>query len=429
MALVVLNGFFVASEFAIVKVRATRMQELARKGVRRASTATSAIARMDEYLSATQLGITLASLALGWIGEPAFARLFEPLLAGWGRLQSVVTHSLAATMAFLTITFLHIVIGELAPKSLAIQRTEATALWTAWPMLLFYRATYPVIWALNGGANLLLRLFGLSPATDHERGHSEEEIRLILTQSQEKGILGRDQSRMLERVFEFAGRRVRQVMVPSVEVVFLDLHKSVEENLEIARRHKHTRYPLCDGTLERVVGIVHVKDLFWKHRELGSRLDLRLIKRSVQFVPESASVQVALSHLKSSQNHLAVVIDEYGSVVGVVTLDNVLQELVGDIRDEFDWGAEDLAPSIRRVDERRLVVHGRVLLDDLAGELGITIDDDENDTIGGHVMSLLGRSAEVGDEVLVADVFRVRVAGMKGLQIVELVFERVAPAD
>ncbi|RPI25986.1 MAG: HlyC/CorC family transporter [Acidobacteria bacterium] len=423
--LVLLNGFFVASEFAIVKVRPTRVQELKELGVRGASTASSIIHRMDEYLSATQLGITVASLGLGWIGEPAFASLIEPLLTSFGRMKEVVAHSLAVVIAFLIITFLHIVIGELAPKSVAIQRAETVSLWTAAPLALFYRVSYPFIWALNGAANGFIRLIGLPPLAEEGHAHSPEELRMILTQSQEGGILDRDERLMLERVFEFGDRTVRQIMVPSTEVVFFDIRRTAEENLETARTHQHTRYPLCDGTLDRVLGLVHVKDLFWKQRELGPRFDFTMVKRPVEYIPDSASVRSLLAELRSTRTHLAMVIDEYGSTVGIVTLDNVMSELVGDIRDEFDIGPEAAYADIRKLDDKRYLVRGRVLLEELDTELGIALEDEENDTIGGHVMMLLGRAAVIGDEVRIANAYRVRVVGMKGLQITDLIIERL----
>ncbi len=424
LILVLLNGFFVASEFSIVKVRVTRIQELARKGSARAVRAAKVIGKLDEYLSATQLGITLTSLGLGWIGEPAFAELFAPLFVSFGGLQPVLSHSLAATVAFLTITFLHIVLGELAPKSIAIQRPVPVVLWTAPPLALFYKVSYPFIWALNGTATLFLKAIGLPPVTESELVHSEEELRLILAQSNERGVLGRDERRMLERVFDFGDRNVRQVMVPSTDVVFLDVRRTSVENIEIAREHQHTRYPLCDRNLDRVLGIVHVKDLF-AQQDLGPDFDLSTVKRPAQFVPDSAPISSLLADLRRTRNHLAIVVDEYGSTVGIVTLDNVLGELVGDIRDEFDIEPEGTSSPVQKLEAGRYLVHGRVLLEELHYELGIELDDDENDTIGGHVMMRLGRTAVVGDEVDIGDEYRARVTGMKGFQITSLLIDKV----
>jgi len=423
LSLVFLNGFFVASEFSIVKVRASRIQELNQQGKRGAGRAQTLLQSMDEYLSVTQLGITIASLALGWIGEPAFASLFEPILRNIGGLQPVLTHTLAAVSAFLLISFLHIVVGELAPKSLAIYRAESVILWIGRPLAWIYKISYPFTWALNGTANFLLRLMGLGPLSEVDLAHSEEELRLILANSHAHGILDRDERKMLERVFDFADRSVRQVMVPSTEVVFLDLQKSLDENLEIARKDRHTRYLLCDRTLDKVAGILHVKDLFWQYRQLGKNFNLTLVKRPVQFVPETKLIKTLLTEFRRNRTHLAVVVDEYGATIGIVTVEDILEELVGEIQDEFDL---EMPPQmIQSTGEHQYMIHGRALLVEVENSLGISIDDDENDTMGGHLMMLLGRTAEVGDELTVANQYRVHVVGMKGLQITDLVFEKL----
>lgn len=421
-ALVFCNGFFVASEFSIVKVRESRIRELVQKGKWQAQRAHSLVKNMDEYLSATQLGITISSLALGWVGEPAFASIFDPLLGDLGGFSSIATHSLAATSAFLLITLLHIVLGELVPKSLAIQRADSVIRWIAAPLAWFHTISYPLIWILNGTANALLRLVGIAPMSETELAHSEEELRLILADSQAKGVLDLDEITMLERVFNFADRSVRQIMVPSLEVDFLDLQKSLENNLEATRQHQHTRYPLCDGTLDHVAGIIHIKDLFW-HRGATEELHLELVKRPVQFVPESKDIKSLLSEFRHTRTHLAIVVDEYGATAGIITLEDILEELVGEIQDEFDI---DLPPPmIRKTEDDLYMIHGRTLLEDVERELGVTIHDEENDTIGGHVMMVLGRTAEVGDEVTVSGQLKVRVVGMKGLQITDLVSEKL----
>ncbi len=420
--LVVLNGFFVNAEFAIVKVRETRLRELMGQGSRRAAIAHKIVGKMDEYLSATQLGITLASLGLGWLGEPAFASLFEPVVERFFEPRPGLLHTLSAGSAFILITFLHIVLGELAPKSLAIQKAEASVLWTATPMLLFYRISYPFIWALNTTATFFLRLVGIQPSSEHDIAHSEEELRFLLTHSKETGALDRDKRRLLERVFEFTERSVRQVMVPSVEVKFLDIQKSTEDNLELARRQKHTRYPLCDGSLDRVVGIIHVKDLFWNYKLIGPDFDLDSIKRPVHFVPESKGIKSLLADFRRSRIHLAIVVDEFGSMVGMVTLEDVLEELVGEIQDEFDIGVPP--EMVRKAGPQQFVVQGRALVEQVEAALKIALDDEENDTIAGHIMMRLGRTAKIGDEVPLPGFFKARVVGMKGLQITDLVIER-----
>lgn len=421
---VFLNAFFVAAEFAIVKVRSTRLDELIRQRRPRAVTAKRLVSSMDEYLSATQLGITLASLALGWIGEPAFAELFAPMFVSTGALEPVLAHTLAIVTAFLLITFLHIVLGELAPKSLAIQLPEPTVMAIASPLVLFYRMTYPFIWALNGTASVFLRLIGIRPASEIESAHSEEELRLILAHSSQKGVLGEDERRMLERVFDFGDRSVRQIMVPAGEVGYLDVQYSLEDNLRIALSQGHTRYPLCEGGLDHVIGIIHVKDLLWRYQELGPDFDLKRIGRPVLFVPESKLLRSLLPELRRARTHLAVVVDEFGSTVGVVTLEDILEELVGEIQDEFDGEAPP--PMIQELGENGWLVNGRTLLEQFEEAFDLQLADEENDTIAGHVMMVLGRTARVGDEITVGDRFRIRVTEMRHLQITDLEVRKMA---
>jgi CBS domain containing-hemolysin-like protein len=421
--LVLLNGFFVAAEFSMVKVRSTRIEELIKQGTARARNASKLVSNMDEYLSATQLGITIASLGLGWIGEPAFAELFQPAFEGLGALEPVLAHSFAVTVAFLLITFLHIVLGELAPKSVAIWAPEQVVLATAAPMVLFYRISYPFNWALNSTAAAILRLFGVTPVSELESAHSEEELRMILAHSHAKGVLDWDQQQMLERVLEFGDRSVRQIMVPAGEVHFIDVERSLEDNLATVRKYRHTRYPLCKSSFDHVEGVIHVKDLFWRHGELGPGFELTSMKRPVGFVPETKLIKSLLQEFRETRTHLSIVVDEFGSSVGVVTLEDILEELVGEIQDEFD--PETPIPMVLKQDGNHYLVHGRALLEELEEELGVVLADDENDTVAGHVMMILGRTARIGDEVVVAGCFRARVIGMRNLQITDLTFERV----
>lgn len=421
--LVFVNGFFVAAEFSIVKIRATRIDELIQQGTKGALRARLLVDNMDEYLSASQLGITLASLALGWIGEPAFARLFAPAFEGLGWFEPVFSHSLAVTVAFLLITFLHIVLGEQAPKYFAIQKSESVVLATALPLIWFYRVSYPLIWFLNNSANLLLRMMGTKVVPELETAHSEEELRMILAHSREKGFLEMDEQRMLESVLDLGDRSARQIMVPSGDVIFLDTELGFEENLHLTRTHRHTRFPLCDGTLDHVIGLVHVKDFLWHLQELGPEFELKTIRRPVRFILETQLVKDLLPEFRKGRTHLSVVVNEFGSTVGILTLEDILEELVGEIQDEFDTEAP--TPMVQRRGDGSYIIHGRMLLEDLEDELDIDLNDDENDTVGGHVMMLLGRVARVGDEVTIAEQFVIRVQGMRNLQITDLSLERL----
>ena len=421
--LVALNGFFVNAEFSIVKVRETRLQELVRQGNRRAKTASRIVGNMDEYLSATQLGITLSSLGLGWVGEPAFAAIFEPVLYRLGLdAQPALRHTLAAGTAFILITVLHIVLGELAPKSLAIQKPEKSVLWTGSLLVWFYRLSYPFNWALNGAATLFLRSLGVRPNEGDELGHSEEELHILLSKSGE-GVLDREKKRLLMKVFSFAQHSVRQVMVPSLEVRYLDIQKSTDENLNVVFSQKHTRYPLCDGGLDRILGLIHVKDLFWNYRELGPGFQWNTVRRPTLFVPESKRVDALLAEFQKTRVHMAVVVDEFGTTIGIVTLEDVLEELVGEIQDEFDL--ESPPVMVRPSGAGRHLVNGRALIEVIEEKLGIELEDEENDTIAGHVMMRLGRTAQIGDELVVAEKYEIRVIGIKGHQITDLIFSEV----
>ena len=388
--LVFLNGFFVAAEFALVKVRPTQLDPHV-AGLRRGRIARHMVRHLDAYLSATQLGITLASLALGWIGEPAFAWVVEPLVSLVPGAGPAVVHSVALTLAFLTITILHIVLGELAPKSIAIRKPEGTALWVALPLYAFYKASYPAIWVLNHAANGILKSIGIEPVSEEELGPEEEELRLLLS-SRHGTRLSEDKRELLDNVFELSHRMARQIMVPRADVVYLDAARPIEHNLAIARRSGHTRYPLCEGSLDRVVGLVHIKDLFRNSRPLTSLED---VSREIAFVPETLTLDRLLNRMLAEKVHMAAVLDEYGGVSGIVTLENVIEEIVGQIQDEFD--AEK--PELTAVGDGVYQVSGSMLVEEVEDELDVEFSDRDEDTIGGVVLSELGRRAVVGDQV------------------------------
>ncbi len=416
LALVGLNAFFVAAEFSIVKVRDTRIDELVSRGVRRAAAVRHVLQHLDAYLSATQLGITLSSLGLGWIGEPAFAHLLEPVFAGLGRGSSLATHSAALTLSFLLITFLHVVFGELAPKTLAIERAESVALWVSGPIQVFRALFYPLIWSLNGAANLAVRLLGLEPASEASLAHSQEELRMILAMSSRSGLLGSSHARLLEKALGFSDRTVRQIMIPRGDIVYLDANRSDEENLAVVHASGHTRYPLCDGDLDRVVGIVHIKDLFLNPVAAGTFHDLRAVAHEPLFLPESLGLDRALAAFQKQRLHMAVVLDEYGGTSGIVTLEDVVEELIGEVQDEFD----EEAPKVQRLPDGRIVADASLSLEEAEREIGIPAETDEEvDTLGGLVLARLGRIARVGDAVEIAG-HRVEVARVRGRRIVRL---------
>jgi CBS domain containing-hemolysin-like protein len=414
LILVVINGFFVAAEFALVKLRPTQIEPLLARGDPRAKVAAHMLHHLDAYLSASQLGITLASLALGWVGEPAFAWVVEPLVMKIPGATPSMVHSVSVAVAFVTITCLHIVLGEQAPKSFAIRKSQATVLWVSLPLFVFFKVTYPIIWVLNKASISLIRLVGIEPVSEEQLVHSEEELRLLLG-SEDASRLSDQKREIIDNVFELSHRTARQLMVPRSEVVYLSLSRTVEENLEIARKSGHTRFPLCKEHLDDIVGLVHIKDLF---RAKAPTRSLDEIKRPIQFVPETLTVDRLLRRMQKERLHLCAVVDEYGGVNGIVTLENVIEELVGEIRDEFD--AEE-KPELVKKGDNVYRVSGGMLVMDLEDELDIEFSERDEDTVAGVVMSELGRLPRVGDQVTVGpltlEVLEVSRHTIKTLQV------------
>lgn len=408
VVLVALNGFFVAAEFALVKVRTTQIDPHVSRGSKRARVARHMIEHLDAYLSATQLGITLASLGLGWVGEPAFAWLIEPVVSRFGGSPALV-HSLSLTVAFVTISALHIVLGELAPKSLAIRKPEATSLWVAWPLFAFYKVTYPAIWLLNLAANAILKLFGIAPLSNGEHAHDEEELRLLLASST-ASQLSLPKRQLLGNIFELSNRIARQVMVPRGDVVYLSTERPLEDNLRVARESFHTRFPLVRGDdLDKVVGMVHIKDLFRSETPLTS---IESVSRKLPMVPETLKLDRLLRRMRAEKIHMAAVLDEYGGVPGIVTLENVIEEIVGSIEDEFDTERPELVAK----GDGLYLVSGSMLVADLEQELKLEFSERDEDTVGGVVLSELGRRPAEGDRVAV---------GPLAMEVVEVERNRV----
>jgi CBS domain containing-hemolysin-like protein len=393
-ALVLLNAFFVAAEFSIVKVRQTRIQELSDQGDVRARVAIKILEHLDAYLSATQLGITIASLGLGWIGKPAFARLFEPALASWGLWSDVVAQSISVAAAFAFITLLHIVIGELVPKSIAIQSAEAVVLWVAIPLWLFYVGLYPILAAFNGVSNAILRLFGFTPAAEGEAAHSEMELMMIVERAHRAGRVSSRRAELLRKFLSFPRRTARQIMVPRGEVTYLSLERTLEENLKIIREAGHTRLPLCEKGLDTIVGLVNVKDLIWRS-DGPAAADLRALRRDILFVPESKPIEDLLKEFQQRHVHMAIVVDEYGVMSGLVTLEDIIEELVGEIQDEYD----EESPAVQTMADGSYRVSGSMSLHDFAQRFGVRIEGAGETTVAGLVLARLGRIARVGDRV------------------------------
>jgi CBS domain containing-hemolysin-like protein len=420
--LVFLNGFFVASEFAIVKVRDSQIASLAGQGSKRVTVARRVVAHLDAYLSATQLGITLASLALGWVGEPFIAHMLHPVLALAGVTSPTIIASASFTIAFGIITFLHIVLGELAPKSLAIRKPVPTTLLVSRPLELFYRVFKPAIWLLQGAANLLLKtVFRIQPVGEHELAHSEEELRLLLAESEKAKTLTALGARISMRAFELQHLTAREIATPRPEVVFLDVDDSFAENLTRAKRSGHTRFPLCRGHLDETLGLIHIKDMIAIAGEPTP--ELSAIKRALPAVPEMMSLEKLLDVFLTKRAHLALVVDEYGGAAGIVTMDNVIEELVGDIQDEFDTEL----PAVERVNVDEFTVHGRLPLHELRKLAGLEVESAEVSTIGGYVTHLLGHMPKEGESVRIGE-YLATVSKSDGRRVRRVAFLR-AKAD
>jgi CBS domain containing-hemolysin-like protein len=393
--LVLINAFFVASEFAIVKIRPTRLEELVRQGNGRAKLALRLVRRLDSYLSANQLGITLASIGLGWIGEPAIADLIAPGLASLGSLAAPTAHTASLTISFVVISSLHTIIGELAPKSLAIQRTERVALWTALPLHGFFLLMWPFIWFLNGAANGFIRLFGLHPARDEELRHTSEELRMLLTTP----VSGLDAElrRMLVRIFDFRRRTARHVMSLRTDAATLRANMTIDEAVKVAGDAGYTRYPVLDEAGQTAVGYVHVRDLFdvlrgaRRARVLGELLRKPLVAR------ESTSVEGLRKQMQSTLVPLAVIVSDANDFIGIVTIEDLLEEIVGEIRDELDVEV----PPIHQRGVGLLEVDGRILLEDLERETGIVLSPpvERAETVAGYVIGRLGRPAAQNEAI------------------------------
>ncbi|HLJ73792.1 MAG TPA: hemolysin family protein, partial [Thermoanaerobaculia bacterium] len=392
LAFIVANGVFVAAEFAIIKVRPTQLAELAAQGSSRARMARRITRHLDTYLSATQFGVTLSSLALGWIGEPVFARLIEPYLSMFGAYSNSVAHSIAAAIAFIVISWLHITFGELGPKYIAVSKTTGTALALAHFLRGFYVVMFPAIRLLNVTSNAVLRLLGIRPAMTTDVAHSQEELRLILASSEKAGVLSEENREIIEGVFEFSKRTARQIMVPRTDVAVLSTDKTIEQNLEMIRTTRHTRYPLCEGTLDRTIGLIHVKDLMLAQLR-GPGRPLVELKRDVLFVPENSKIEALLAQFIENKTHMAVVLDEYGGASGIVSLENITEELFGQIQDEFDRERPEIEP----LGNGRYRVRGDYLIEDLADRLKVDLGEPAEETIGGYVAARIGREVAPGD--------------------------------
>jgi CBS domain containing-hemolysin-like protein len=422
LAIVLLNAFFVAAEFAIVKVRDSQLTAAIDEGTSGAKFAQHVTRNLDAYLSAGQLGITLTSIALGIFGEPYVAMVVQPLLFKLGITSETVIRWTSIGIAYAIVTYLHVVLGEQTPKVLAIRKSLATTLIIARPLHLFYVLLKPAIWILSASTNVMLRLFGISSVSEHEIAHSEEELRHIVAESQKSKEVTETEKDILLNALALNDRCVRDVMTPRNTVISLDADDSFETSLKTAIDSKHTRYPLVEGHLDHSIGIIHIKDLL---ALIGKpQPDLRKIKRELHMVPEMMPIDKLLRFFLDKHVHVALAVDEFGGAVGIVTLDNVLEEIVGDIQDEFDHEVSEF----KRINENEFTVEGTYNLYELAEQTGIELESDEVTTIGGYVTHLLGHLPKVGEKVTIED-YEVTTTKADLRRVQQLQFKRVGKTD
>jgi len=403
--LVFINGFFVAAEFALVKVRGSQLDELVKQKRPFAKTARWLGDRLDGSLSACQLGITLASLALGWVGEPAFASLLEPLFHLVNITSPAARHTAGFICAFTVITTLHLVIGEQAPKIYAIRKPEVMVLWCAVPLKFFYILCYPFLVALSYSTAKLLSLVGIEGASEHDTPHTEAELRALIEQSHGHGELTLSEERLIHAVFEFDDMVCRRIMVPRSDVAYFDVDFSFEECLEAVNDLKHTRFPLCDESMDNVIGIIHIKDFVGIDGD--SKIDLREIARKANFVSETMPISQLLKHFQKTHQLMALVVDEHGTTIGIVTLENVLEQIIGPVEDEFD----NETPVIKQTGEGQFTVLGSAPLDIINRKFDLQLDAAGVDTMAGIMLERAGRLLKVGDKLqfddMVAEVIEI----------------------
>ncbi len=416
LVLVAWTAFFVAAEYAFVATRPTRMRELAEQGSKRAARVVAIQENPTRFISAIQVAITFSGLAIGAVGEPAVRGLVEDALSGLSpAVSSGVITVLSVIVGFAIIIAVTVVLGEIVPKALTLARSERVALVVVGPVRVFTAIVYPFVWLLERLSAVTLRLFGLRGDIHLGRGHTEEELRMILAASYEEGVLEAEESEMLDRVFDFADTEVRQVMVPRPDVVMLPVTATVAEAAAIVEEHPYTRYPVYGDDPDDVRGVIHIRQLF----EAATRGDhdawLQDLVRDVQRVPETKNLDDLLRDFRRTKSHLAVVVDEYGSLAGVVSLEDLVEEVMGEIEDEFDVPDRDIVA----LGGGQALVAGSVSLDEFQDAFGVELDDDDVNTIGGVVFHAMGRVPEVGDSVL-AQGFEFTVLEMDGSRIVRL---------
>jgi CBS domain containing-hemolysin-like protein len=420
-ALIAFTAFFVASEFAIVKVRTTRIDQLIAEGNRKAIRAKKVISNLDEYLSACQLGITITALGLGWLGEPTVERMLHPLFERFN-IEGNISSLLSFIIAFSVVTFLHVVVGELAPKSIAIQKAEAITLNFSGPLIAFYRLMYPFIHTMNGTAQWLIRMFGFKPMSESEEAHSEEELRMILSDSLKSGEINQSEYKYVNKIFEFDDRIAREIMAPRTEMMTVDQDMTLREVLDVMGVEQYTRYPVTDGDKDHIIGLINMKNLltaYIKDPLAGDRPVTDFLLPIIRVI-ESIPISELLLKIQRERIHMAVLMDEYGGTSGLVTIEDILEEIVGDIQDEFDV---DEVPDVQAIGEGHYIFDAKMLIEDVNDILGIHIDEEDIDTIGGWFMAK--RFDIVKGEKMIEQGYEFLVKDMEGHHILYVEVQKI----
>ncbi|WP_199615441.1 hemolysin family protein [Paenibacillus alkalitolerans] len=416
--LIAATAFFVATEFAIIKLRPSRIDQLVADERRNALSLRKVTTNLDGYLSACQLGITMTALGLGWLGEPTIESVLHGVFVNVP-LPPGVTDTVSFVLAFAIVTFLHVVAGELAPKTLAIQKAEPVALATARPIIAFYTVMYPFIWFLNSSATWLVRLFGLRPASEHEEAHSEEELQIILNESYKSGKINQAEYGYVSRIFAFDDLVAREIMVPRTDMFCLYAEKPLEENIAIMKREQYTRFPVAKENKDQIIGFVNTKEFFLGLDD-DPNVKLESFIHPVLTVPEMTHVQRLLKMMQAKREHMALLTDEYGGTSGLITIEDILEEIVGEIRDEFD--AEEKL-EIESLGSGRLLVDGKVSLTHLSDFYGISIDYEDADTIGGWLLSQMTEPKKGSEIQYEGNKFIIREKDRHRIRRVEIVID------
>jgi CBS domain containing-hemolysin-like protein len=425
IALLGLNAFFVAAEYAIVRVRKTRLDELAKQGVGGARAAQQIVGDMDRYIAATQLGITMAGIGLGWVGEPVLTAALTRLLDL--PLQSVdeaVRRTLSAILSFLLVTFVSVVVSELVPKTITIKYPERIALAVSRIVLVIGALARPFIWALNGAAALILRLLGIRDVKGSEAGYSVQELKLLVAASEESGVLEDTEREMLHAVFDFGDLTARELMVPRTEMVAIHADAPLHDLIHLAIKHPFSRFPVYEGDLDHIIGVAHVKDLVRVQHDERRTATIRGLMREALFVPDTIRLDNLLKQFRAKKQRLAIVLDEYGGTAGLVTLEDLIEQLIGEVQDPFDKSA----PEIQRLPDGSALLDGLALIETVNETLGLNLKDEYYDTIAGFVLGRLGRMAKVGD-VVETDGLRLRVEALDGLRIARISLSPAKPTE